>query len=125
MEKFMMFFAGIVLVFIIVIAIFSFVSKDEPNPYVVEKWAYIPMVYVNNNLYCQRGNVVYSIPDGWEYYGSILKQVSQTDSMIKEELYSNTIEVGSRVFLNKKDLHKIYVEITLNEKIIYLEYKND
>ncbi len=73
MEKFMMFFAGIVLVLIILVFIFSFVAKDEPKPYVIEKWVYIPMVYVNNILYCDRGSVIYSIPNGWKYYGSIVK----------------------------------------------------
>ena len=118
----------IILTYAILLIILSiyFILPDNFDPEESnEVFVYIPMVYANKCLYLQRGDVLYSIPNGWEYYGDIVKQVSQTDMMVKEELYSNSISPGARVFLNKDNLHSIYIEVNVNNITKYIEYKDE
>ncbi len=82
-------------------------------------WVVVPTVYVNGCMYAERGIVSQSVPDGWEYYGTILKNVPSDEFTPKGELNSNIAKVGTKVFVNKNDLHKIYLEFNIDGKIQY------
>lgn len=95
-------------------------SKSElDNTEKEVKWVKVPTAYVNNQIYVGRGEVLYSIPEGWEYYGAILKNVSRVEFTPEEELNSNVAKVGAKVFLNRNNLGKIYIEFIIDGKTQY------
>lgn len=127
MEKYIKYVVTIVMILLIVFLVIRFNSNNNQdivkNKETVNdedyKWEKVPTVYVNGCLYGERGIVSKVIPDGWEYYGTILKNVPQHELTPEEDLSSNFAKVGTRVYVNKNNLHKIYVELIVDGIIQY------
>jgi len=134
MKRYIIYVVVILLIVAIVFFALLFNDKNSPkshnetkldNNERVEKWLSAPTAYVNNCLYIGRGEVLYSVPDGWEYYGTILKKVPRDKFTLEEELCSNVAKFGSKVFLNRNNLDKIYIEFNIDGKIQYNEFRDE
>ena len=132
MKKFII--CVVIILVIATIVIFTVLFNDRNNPKPNNKteldyneenvrWLAVPTAYVNNCLYVGMGEVLYSVPDGWEYYGTILKNVPRVEFTPKEELNSNVAKVGAKVFLNRNNLDKIYIEFNIDGKVQYNEFE--
>lgn len=116
-------------IFILLIFSIYFILPDSNNKLVDNidefKYDYKPMVYVNKQIYGIKLGTVDSIPFGWKLYGCIKKEVSSSEPMIKEELYSNSLEVGTKIFTNPSNNQCIYAEVKIEDKIVYVKYQKE
>lgn len=84
---------------------------------------YKPMVYVQDQLYGDTGDVSSALPNGAVAIGTIQKVVPQNEPMVDENLISNTLPVGSEVFADELNPHIIYVKISNKSLDQYLAYE--
>lgn len=133
MRKYIKYVVAIVIILLIVFLVIRFsnnnqdtVKKKETINEADYNWVKVPTVYVNGCMYAERGlDTQSSVPEGWEYYGAIIRSVPQNEFSPEEDLSSNNAKVGSKVFVNKNDLHKIYVEFIIDGKIQYITFIDD
>lgn len=81
------------------------------------------MIYVENNLYGDTGNIHNSISDTASLIGTIEKLVPQDEEMGKEEFSSNAMPVGCEIYLDETNPKIVYVKFLKEGKEIYSEYK--
>lgn len=135
MKKYIKYAVFIVTVLLIVLLVMIYNVKNNKKPQrkineVINEeemsWVKLPTVYVNGCIYAERGlDTQLSVPEGWEYYGAILNNVQSDEFTPEEDLSSNIAKVGSKVYVNKNDLHKIYVEFIIDGKIQYVTFIDD
>lgn len=83
---------------------------------------YKPMIYVENNLYGDTGNIYDSISDTASLIGTIEKLVPQNEKMGKEDFSSNAMPVGCEVYLDETNPEMVYVKFLKEGKEMYAEY---
>lgn len=84
---------------------------------------YKPMIYVENNLYGDTGNIYDSISDSVSLIGTIEKFVPQDEKMGEEEFSSNAMPVGCEVYLDETNPEMVYVKFLKEGKEMYAEYE--
>ena len=91
---------------------------------------YKPMIYVENNLYGDTGNIYDSISDTASLIGTIEKLVPQNEKKVKiqnekmgkEDFSSNAMPVGCEVYLDETNPEMVYVKFLKEGKEMYAEY---
>lgn len=84
---------------------------------------YRPMIFVNDSLYGETGEILFEVPNGTESIGTILKTVSQNEPMVNKNYYSNNCPVGSELYYDEKSPSALYVKIGLVENERYSVYE--
>ena len=79
---------------------------EEPEVGTVFK----PMVFVNGSLYGENGHFRYEPPEGAVLLGEVETVVSATEPMVREELHSNCLPAGTRIYQGEGETDKVYLE---------------
>lgn len=116
MKKILLFFVSINLIFIIL----ACSSKKEADNEILSD--YRPMIYVQNSLYGETGDVVDVLPNDMIYIGAIESIVSQNEPMRLENFTSNTLSVGSEIYTSKSNSEVIYVKLLNSDQVRYSIY---
>lgn len=80
---------------------------------------YRPMVFVKGNLYGDTGDVVTTLPEGWEVIGEIEQIQPQTEPLSEVEFTSNSLEVGDKIYYNDGVKESIYAGVEGDKYLIY------
>ena len=82
---------------------------------------YKPMIFIQDILYGDTGNVINDLPDNSDMIGVIETVVPQNAPMVKENNTSNLVQAGSEVYAVPSDSCKIYVRLPDGRYSIYEE----
>lgn len=84
---------------------------------------YRPMVFVNDTLYGESGEVVYGLQNNAKIIGTIVNIVSQNEPMIEKNFYSNNCPIGSEIYYDEETPEKIYIRILSSNEEKYSIYE--
>lgn len=82
---------------------------------------YRPMLFLQGQLYGDTGVVIQNLPVEIVLIGEVKELVPQNEPIKKEELTSNTLPVGSQVFLDVADTTILYLELQGEQRYVIYE----
>ncbi len=97
---------SIILIALLLITFSGCSSEEELS------WAYKPMISIGDDIFGETGHTRQKISEEWELVGTIEKEVSQTEPMVKGETYyiANYLAVGTEIFGSEREPHIIYAK---------------
>lgn len=115
--------AASIIMAICMISVCSACNSSDAEQNVLVGGDYKPTVCVEGNLYGDTGYVCGSISEQAILIGTIEKLIPQNEKISMEEFLSNSMPVGSEIYLDESDSDIIYIKFLQEGKEKYSIYE--